>query len=84
MYPDVANRTKRIVARRAGGKGWTVSYERTTIYVNVDKGEYLLADTLTDQFARRAFDYLKRTSPGTAKSFRTWKRLGAWMRNGVR
>jgi hypothetical protein len=84
MYPDVANKTKRIVARRAGGKGWAVSYERTVIYVNVDKGEYLLADTLTDQFARRAFDYLKRTAPNTAKSFRTAKRLGAWLRSGVR
>jgi hypothetical protein len=84
LYPDVAKRTQRIVARRAGGKGWAVSYEAKTIYINVDKGEYVLTDKLTEQFARRAYDHLKRYQPITARTFRTWQRFAGVLARVVR
>lgn len=84
LYPDVAKRTTKIVARRAGGKGWAVSYEAKTIYINVDKGEYVLIDTLTQQFARRAFDHLRKYQPATAKTFRTWQRFAGVLARAVR
>lgn len=83
MYPDVAKRTQRIEARR-GVKGWQVSYESPVIYVNTWYGEYILADKLTQEFAKRAFAQLQRSAPGTAKTFRTWKRFAAWLATGVK
>jgi hypothetical protein len=61
-----------------------ISYEAKTLYINTWYGEYVLADKVTEQFARRAYDHLRRNAPGTAKSFRTWKVFAAWLAGGVR
>lgn len=83
MYPDVAKRITRIVARKAP-KGWIISYEARTLYVNTWYGEYVIADKVTEQFARRAYDHLKRYQPNAAKSFKTAKVFAAWLATGVR
>jgi hypothetical protein len=83
MYPDVAKRITRIAARKVV-KGWVISYEAQTLYINTWYGDYVLADKVTEQFARRAYDHLRRHQPNAAKSFRSWKVFAAWLRTGVK
>lgn len=75
LYPDVAQQTRRIVARRAGRKGWVISYERTVIYINVDRAD--VTDVLTEQYGRRVYVLLKRTEPQAVKRFKTWQQFSA-------
>lgn len=78
MYPQVARGIKTIEPRT--GVSWVISYERTVIYVNVDKSDQELTAALTTQFARRAYA----VTPWLHKSFRTWRAFAAALCRGVR
>lgn len=82
QYPAVALRIKRIEARHAG-KRWAVSYEQAVVYVNVDLGTYAVNFELTRQFARRAYDWLRRNYPAHARRF-TREQFTAQLTSGVR
>lgn len=82
-FPDTANRIKRIEVRRVNAR-WSVSYEAQVVYINLHFGEYVIADKLTDEFAKRAYADLRKYQPTAAKAFRTWKAFAAALAAGVR
>lgn len=83
LFPEVASRIKRIEVRNVRAK-WVVSYEAKAIYLNAHYGPNVQIDALTKQFARRAFDHLKRHNLPKVRIYKTWQRLADALGAGVK